>query len=180
MLTPDIDFDLDDATAVLERTPASLIALLGGLPDRWTAATEGDGTWSPYDVLGHLVHGERVNWMPRLRHILEGRSEPFEEFDRTAQFRDSAGRSLSELLVTFAELRRENLAELRLLGLTDADLQRRGLHPNLGEVRLAELLATWAVHDLDHVTQISRTMAKVYRAAVGPWSAFLSILRDRE
>ena len=171
---------LDDAVAILERTPASLGALLEGLPERWVRATEGDGTWSPYDVIGHLIHGESTDWIPRARHILAGETRPFEPFDRTAQFRESRGQSLGELLATFAELRRENVAALVGMNLTRADLDRTGQHPALGEVRLGQLLATWVVHDLDHVGQIARTMAKVYTGAVGPWSAYLSILRDRE
>lgn len=172
-------FSLDDAAAVLERTPASLGALLAGLPEGWVTATEGAGTWSPYDVVGHLIHGERTDWLPRARHILAGETRPFEPFDREAQFKESRGRSLGELLATFAELRRENLAALAALNLTDDDMGRKGLHPELGEVTLAQLLATWVVHDLDHLAQIARTMAKAYGEAVGPWSAYLSILRDR-
>jgi uncharacterized damage-inducible protein DinB len=173
-------FNLDEAAAVLERTPASLAALLAGLPDAWVTATEGAGTWSPYDVIGHLIHGERTDWLPRARHILAGETRPFEPFDREAQFKESRGQSLGELLATFAELRRENLAALSALNLTADDLSRKGLHPELGEVTLAQLLATWVVHDLDHVGQIARTMAKAYAGEVGPWSAYLSILRDRE
>ncbi len=172
-------FHLDEAMAVLERTPASLGALLEGLPERWVRATEGEGTWSPYDVIGHLIHGERTDWMPRVQHILAGETRPFHAFDRTAQFTESQGRSLAELLATFADLRRESLAALRALHLTRADLDRKGVHPALGEVTLGQLLATWVAHDLDHVGQIARTMAKVYATAVGPWSAYLSILRDR-
>lgn len=172
-------FSLDDAVAVLERTPASLSALLEGLPEIWVRATEGDGTWSPYDVIGHLIHGERTDWIPRARHILAGETRPFAMFDRTAQFTESHGRSLGELLATFAELRRENVAALVGMNLADEDLSRPGLHPELGDVTLGQLLATWVVHDLDHVAQIARTMAKVYAEATGPWSAYLSILRDR-
>ena len=172
--------NLDDAVAILERTPASLSALLGGLPDTWVRATEGDGTWSPYDVIGHLIHGERTDWMPRARHILAGETRPFEAFDRMAQFTESQGKSLSELLTTFAELRQENVAALVAMNLADADLGRKGLHPELGEVTLGQLLATWVVHDLDHVAQVARTMAKVYTEATGPWSAYLSILSDRQ
>lgn len=172
-------FNLDEAVAVLERTPASLSALLAGLPERWIQATEGAGTWSPYDVIGHLIHGERADWIPRARHILAGDPRPFEPFDREAQFRESEGKSLGELLATFAELRRESLGALAAMSLTEADLERKGLHPAFGEVTLGQLLATWVVHDLDHVTQVARTMAKVYTEAVGPWSAYLSILRDR-
>ena len=143
-------------------------------------ATEGEGTWSPYDVVGHLIHGERTDWIPRARHILAGEMRPFEPFDRTAQFRESEGKSLAELLATFADLRHESLRALKAMNLTEDDLDRRGVHPALGEVTMAQLLSTWTVHDLDHVTQIARTMAKVYADAVGPWSAYLSILHDRQ
>ena len=172
--------NLDDAVAVLERTPSSLSALLAGLPDTWTRATEGDGTWSPYDVIGHLIHGERTDWIPRARHILAGNTRPFETFDRTAQFKESEGKSLAELLEIFADARQHNVAALLEMHLTDEDLRRPGVHPELGHVTLKQLLATWVVHDLDHVSQIARTMAKAYREATGPWSAYLSILRDRE
>ena len=171
---------LDDAMVILGRTPASLTALLTDLPERWVHATEGAGTWSPYDVIGYLIHGERTDWIPRARHIMAGDSRPFEPFDRTAQFTDSQGKSLGELLVTFAELRQRNLATLLEMNLTKEDLSRRGMHPELGQVTLGQLLATWVVHDLDHVGQIARTMAKVYRESTGPWSAYLSILQDRQ
>jgi hypothetical protein len=176
---PDSQFNLKDAVAILERTPVSLTALLSGLPETWIRATEGEGTWSPYDVIGHLIHGERTDWIPRARHILAGDKRPFESFDRTAQLADSQSNSLAELLATFADLRRENLAVLAGMNLTEADLERKGLHPELGEVTLSQLLATWVVHDLDHVAQIARTMAKAYGEATGPWTAYLSILRDR-
>ena len=143
-------------------------------------ATEGEGTWSPYDVIGHLIHGERTDWVPRSRHILAGETRPFEPFDRTAQLTESQGKSLGELLATFADLRRENVAALRAMSLTGDDLARCGLHPELGEVTLGQLLATWVVHDLDHVSQVARPMAKAYKEATGPWTAYLSILRDRE
>jgi uncharacterized damage-inducible protein DinB len=170
---------IDEAVAVLGRTPASLAALLRGLPDGWITATEGDGTWSPYDVIGHLIHGEHTDWMTRVRHILSGATRPFDPFNREAQFAESRGRTLDELLTTFADLRRDNLKALADLRLTPADLERRGQHPALGEVTLGQLLATWVVHDLDHVGQIARVMAKRYGAAVGPWQEYLSILRDR-
>ena len=175
----DGQFNLDDAIAVLERTPTSLIALLNRLPESWIKATEGEGTWSPYDVIGHLIHGERTDWIPRARHILAGETRPFESFDRMAQFTESEGKTLGELLEIFADLRRENVAALVGMNLTEGDLKRKGLHPELGEVTLSQLLATWVVHDLDHVAQIARTMGKVYGAATGPWTAYLSILRDR-
>jgi hypothetical protein len=172
-------FDLEEAVAVLSRTPTTVAALLDSIPDGLARATEGDGTWSPYDVVGHLIHGERTDWIPRARHILAGQTRPFEPFDRSAQFVESAGKSLDELLAMFEELRSRNVAELVAMNLDGNDLKRTGLHPELGEVTLGQLLATWVVHDLDHVAQISRTMAKVYTDAVGPWQAYLSILRDR-
>jgi len=175
----DSQFNLKDAVAVLERTPAGLTALLYGLPETWIRATEGERTWSPYAVNGHLIHGERTDWIPRARHILAGETRPFERFDQMAQFTDSQGKSLGELLEIFADLRRENVAALVGMNLTEADLERNGLHPELGAVTLGQLLATWVVHDLDHVAQVARTMAKAYGEATGPWTAYLSILRDR-
>jgi len=174
-----VTLNVSHAIAVLERTPASLGALLNGLPNTWIQITEGENTWSPYDVIGHLIHGERTDWIPRAQHILAADPRPFESFNRTAQFEESEGKTLSELLATFSELRRENLMALVAMNLTEADLQRKGQHPELGEVTIGQLLATWVVHDLDHVAQIARTMAKAYSEAVGPWSAYLSILRDR-
>ncbi|HEX8503219.1 MAG TPA: DinB family protein [Pyrinomonadaceae bacterium] len=173
-------FLLEDAVAVLERTPSAVGALLEGVPETWARATEGEGTWSPYDVVGHLLHGERTDWMLRARHILSGDPRPFAQFDRTAQFAESEGQSLGELLAAFAEARRRNVADLLALNLGEGDLARTGRHPDFGEVTLGQLLATWVVHDLDHVAQIARTMAKVYAEAVGPWQAYLSILRDRQ
>src|SRR6266571_3461818 len=121
--------DIDEVVAVLQRTPATLTALLSGLPDVWISSTEGEGSWSPYDVIGHLIHGERTDWIPRARHILSGETRPFEKFDRNAQFVESKDKSLGELLLTFAELRHQNIATLRGLNLTAADLERKGLHP---------------------------------------------------
>ena len=174
------DLHISDAVAILERTPAAISALLDGVPDTWARATEGEGTWSPYDVVGHLVHGERTDWMPRARHILSGEPRPFAPFDRTAQFTESEGKSLGELLATFTELRGRSVAGLLEMNLGESDLARAGRHPDFGEVTLGQLLAAWVVHDLDHVAQIARTMAKVYADAVGPWQAYLSILRDRQ
>lgn len=172
-------FDLEEAVAILERTPESLNALLRGLPETWLSATEEDESWSPYDVIGHLIQGERTDWMARARHILSGEQRPFDPFDRTAQFADSKGKSVDELLSTFATLRRQNLAELAAMKLTSRDMDRKGQHPDFGEVTLGQLLSTWLVHDMDHVSQIARTIAKVYTGAVGPWTAYLSILKDR-
>lgn len=170
-------FAIEEAVAILARTPATLDALLRGLPDGWIAAHEGGETWSPFDVIGHLIHGERTDWMPRARMILEqGESRPFDKFDRFAQFSASAGRTLVSLLDEFATLRRDSLRELAALRLTEADLDRRGRHPELGGVTLRQLLATWTAHDLDHVVQISRVLARQYADEVGPWRAYLRII----
>lgn len=172
-----MDFSLQDTIAVLERTPGALDAMLRGLPDAWTRTNEGEGTFSPYDVIGHLNHGERTDWIPRARIILEqGESRPFDRYDRFAQQRESAGKSLAMLLDEFAALRRANLATLKNWNLDSATLGRRGTHPVLGTVTLSQLLATWAAHDLTHVHQISRCMAIQYRDAVGPWTKFLGVM----
>ena len=163
---------------MLARTPATLAALLSGLSEGWTARTEGEGTWSPFDVVGHLIHGELTDWMPRLRLILDkGTAQPFTPFDRTAMFEASRGKSLAELLERFAALRRENLVELDGLHLGEGQLDRQGLHPELGVVTLRQLLSTWVAHDLDHVVQIARVMARRYAGDVGPWTAYLRVLR---
>ncbi|MEO7271326.1 MAG: DinB family protein [Vicinamibacterales bacterium] len=170
-------FAIDEGVAILTRTPAALDALLRGLPDGWVTAHEGGDTWSPYDVVGHLIHGERVDWMARLRRILDSSDTiAFDRFDRTAQFAASTGRTLESLLEEFAALRRQNLIELAGLQLTSADLARRGLHPDLGPVTLGQLLATWVTHDLDHLTQIARVLARQYSDAVGPWRAYLRVI----
>jgi hypothetical protein len=170
-------FVMDDGVAILARTPATLDALLRGLPDGWIAAHEGGETWSPFDVVGHLIHGERTDWVPRVRIILQhGEARAFDPFDRFAQFGGSEGRTLASLLDEFATLRRESLRELAALRLTDADLDRRGQHPELGVVTLRQLLATWVAHDLDHVAQVSRVLARQYSDEVGPWRAFLRII----
>jgi hypothetical protein len=170
--------DLDQTIALLERTPAILNALLRDLPEAWTLCNEGPDTWSAFDVVGHLIHGERTDWMPRAKMILEfGESRTFERFDRSAQTRESQGKSLSELLDEFAVLRSQNLRDLRAMNLQPADLARCGRHPAFGAVTLEQLLATWAVHDLTHLHQISRIMAQQYREAVGPWTAYLGVLQ---
>ncbi len=170
--------DIQQATRLLARTPAVLDSLLRDMPDAWTTSNEGGHTWSPFDVVGHLVHGERTDWMPRLKRILEyGETRPFDPFDREAQSRDSRGKSIGPLLDEFAGLRAGNLQELRALNLRPEDLERKGRHPSLGVVTLSQLLATWAAHDLTHLHQISRVMAHQYREAVGPWSKFLGVLQ---
>jgi len=168
---------MEDAVAILARTPATLDTLLRGLPDDWIAATEGGDTWSPFDVIGHLIHGERTDWVPRAKMIVaHGETRAFEKFDRFAQFAVSQGRTLASLLDELSTLRQDNLRELAALRLTDADLDRRGRHPELGGVTLRQLLATWVAHDLDHVVQISRVLARQYSDEVGPWRAYLRII----
>lgn len=173
-----MEFTFEIATPLLRRTPAVLRALLLDLPSPWIEATEGPDTWSPFDVVGHLIHGERTDWMPRVDHLLaHGESVPFVPFDRTAMFEASRGRTLAELLDTFAGLREASLSRLALLRLTPADLARRGRHPALGTVTLGQLLSSWLVHDLDHIVQVSRVMARQYTGAVGPWVEYMRILR---
>jgi DinB family protein len=172
---------VEEAAAVLARTPGALDALLRGLPDDWIGANEGGETWSPFDVVGHLIHGEKTDWMPRVRIILEhGETRPFDKFDRFAQLAASEGRSLGSLLEEFAALRDENVRQLLGLQLSEADLGRRGRHPELGGVTLRQLLATWVAHDLDHVVQISRVLARQYSDEVGPWRAYLRIISGQQ
>jgi len=170
--------DLQRTIELLARTPPALDALLRGLPDGWTMRNEGARTWSAYDVIGHLIHGELTDWIPRAKMILQfGDKKPFEPFDRFAQERDSRGKSLPQLLDDFARLRRENLRELRAMQLSGSDLARRGRHPALGPVTMSQLLAAWAAHDLTHLHQISRVMAHQYREAVGPWSGYMGVMK---
>lgn len=173
-----MEFKLEHAINILTRTPDVLRALLQDLPAAWVNCDEGADTWSPYEVLGHLIHGERTDWLPRARIILTaGESEAFEPFDRYAQLTESQGRSVEELLATFAELRQDNIHALREMKLQPEDLERTGKHPALGQVTLRQLLATWVAHDQAHLVQISRTLARQYREAVGPWRAYLSVMQ---
>lgn len=172
-----VNFDLPETLDILERTPSVLGALLRGTAASWHTINEGPDTWSAFDVVGHLIHGEETDWIPRARIILEhGGSRSFEPFDRFAQFTRFADNSLEDLLDRFAELRHANLETVRSWRLTDAQLARPGRHPELGPVDLRQLLATWAVHDLNHIAQIARVMAKRHTEDVGAWRAYLSIL----
>ena len=172
-----MEFELSTGAAVLERTPRTLRALLDGLPAAWTDATEGPETWSAYVIVGHLIHGERTDWVPRARIILaQGPQRRFTPYDRFAQFRESQGKSLADLLDEFARLRTENLATLHEWKLTDPQLALVGEHPEFGAVTLRQLLATWVAHDLGHIAQTARVMAKQYREAIGPWRAYLPIM----
>ncbi len=172
-----MDLELDRAVEVLERTPATLRALLSGLSTTWTHTSGEANSWSPYVIVGHLIHGEETDWIPRARIILEhGEARPFEPFDRFAQLDRLEDQPLDRLLDSFAELRCEKLAQLRAMKLTPAQLDLRGMHPALGVVTLRQLIATWVVHDLNHIAQTARVMSKHYSDAVGPWKAYLPIL----
>jgi len=169
---------LEHTIALLARTPGVLDALLRGLPEVWTRRNEGEDTWNAFDVVAHLIHTERIDWMPRARIVLQsGENSMFEPFDRLGYQREGHGKSLSQLLDEFACLRQEDLAELHALNLQPEDLVLRGRHPAFGVVTLGQLLATWAAHDLTHLHQLSRVMAHQYREAVGPWSAYLGVLK---
>jgi hypothetical protein len=172
-----MEFQLEQAKEILGRTPSTLNALLRPLSKAWIDGNEGLDTWSPYDVVGHLIHGDETDWIPRAKIILErGEQRAFEPFDRFAMFEKSKEKSLAELLDEFEHARAESLHELDLMHLTPSLLEKRGRHPELGVVTLKQLLATWVVHDLGHVSQVVRVMAKQYGDAVGPWKAYLSIL----
>jgi DinB superfamily len=172
------EFNLQETVALLSRTPAALDSLLRELPETWTHRDEGEGSWTVFDVVGHLIHGERTDWMPRARRILEsGNTRAFDVFNRGGHKQEIQGKSLGQLLDEFSKARAENVAALRELNLTRADLEKPGLHPALGPVTMSQLLATWAAHDLTHLHQISRIMAHQYREAVGPWSAYLGVMQ---
>jgi hypothetical protein len=172
-----MSFDLSQSISVLERTPATFSALLTGLPEGWIAANEGPDTFTPFDNVGHLIHGERTDWIPRAKIILaQGADRRFVPYDRFAQIRESQGKTLADLLDEFARLRAENVATLRGWQLSDREFALEGEHPELGRVTLRQLIAAWVVHDLGHVAQTTRVMAKRYREAVGPWRAYLPVL----
>jgi len=171
------EFDLDVALQILRRTPAILRVWLSGLSEEWVNAKEGPDTWSPFDVVGHLIHGERTDWIPRAEHILSSASDtPFEPYDRFAQIQESRGKGLEELMDEFEVFRSANLERLSTLNPGPAELAKTGIHPAFGTVTLSQLLATWVTHDLSHLAQIARVMAKVNSEAVGPWRKYLSIL----
>jgi hypothetical protein len=176
-----MDFDLDLSAAVLRRTPATLQTLLGGLDEQWIRGREGPETFSPFDVVGHLIDGEETDWIPRARVILaRGQNLEFEPYDRFRHRARNMNRSLESLLDEFARLRAGNLSLLRGWRLTRSELDLPGLHPSLGPVTLRQLLAAWVVHDLEHIAQVGRVMAKQYRDEVGPWVPFLPVLTDHE
>lgn len=172
-----MEFQLDHAKEILRRTPATLNLFLRGLPDEWLHSNEGPESWSPFDILGHLIHGDQTDWIARAKRILEhGEERAFEPFDRFAMFEISKGKSVDELLDRFEQLRGESLRELEAMNITPEMLTKRGRHNDLGTVTLSQLLSTWVVHDLGHVAQIARVMAKQYGEAVGAWRAYLPIV----
>lgn len=174
-----MQFDLEKSIEILERTPQVLHTLLSGLSAEWTMSNEGPETWSPFDVVGHLIHGEKTDWIPRMQLILAGSQEPFPVFDRFAQFEESAGKTMQELLQRFSQLRNENINTLKSSKLSALDLGMVGIHPEFGEITLKQLLATWTAHDLGHIHQISRVMARQYQDEVGPWIRYLGVLASR-
>ncbi|MBX3397050.1 MAG: DinB family protein [Phycisphaerae bacterium] len=172
-------FDVEQAIEPLSRTPSVMRAMLAGLSAQWIYTDYGENTFSPFDILGHLIHGERADWIPRMRIILEaGTERPFDKYDRYAQFEECAGKSLNQLLDEFEQCRNTSISSLRAAALTPDLLAKRGMHPALGEVTLENLLATWVAHDLNHIAQIARCMAAQYNDAVGPWRQYLSILKS--
>lgn len=174
-----MEFELNRTIEVLERTPKILESFLKNLSVEWVTENEGENSWSPYDIVGHLIHGEKTDWIKRIKIILDkDETRTFQKFDRFAQFESSKGKLLNELLVEFSQLRSKNIEELKYLNISDNDLNSKGIHPELGTVSLKQLLSTWVVHDLGHISQISRVMAKQYKTEVGPWAEYLGILRD--
>lgn len=171
-------FSVEEAVLMLNRTPAVLKTFLQHLPDSWISQNEGPDTWSPYDVIGHLIHGERTDWIPRLNKMLFDEDKRFIAFDRTAMFNDSKGKSLNQLLDEFQTLRAQNVRRLEEINLSREDLNKKGIHPEFGEVNVQQLLSTWVVHDLSHIVQISRVMARQFDTHVGPWKSYLGVLNS--
>lgn len=172
-----MNFNLNNCIEILSRTPAVLDSLLGGLSDEWIHNNEGEATWSPFDIVGHLIHGDKTDWIPRMKVILsDGPDKKFDPFDRFAQFEASKGKNIRQLLDEFKALRKENIGILKSKNLDAQDLSKTGIHPEFGEVRLEQLLATWTAHDLSHLAQITRVMARQYTREVGPWKHYLPIL----
>ena len=172
-----MEFDFNRSIAVLERTPQILHEMLSGLHDDWIKNNEGEDTWSPYDIVGHLIHGEHTDWMSRVNIILNKENKNFVPFDRFAQFTESNGKDLQQLLKEFENLRKNNLAQLEQLNLTGDDFEKTGIHPKFGEVSLKQLLSTWTIHDLTHIAQIARVMAKQYKEAIGPWIEYFRVMQ---
>ena len=168
---------MDKALEILEQTPDTLSSFLKNLSDEWIFSNEGEETWSPFDIIGHLIHGEKTDWIQRTNSILKEENKQFTPFDRFAQFENSKEKSMHELLKEFSVLRQKNLSYLKSLNLTESDLALTGIHPEFGEVTLQQLLATWVTHDLGHISQVARVLAKQYKNEAGPWTAYISILQ---
>ena len=176
-----MEFNLAEGIQILSKTPEVISNLLKGLPETWLKTNEGGDTWSPYDVVGHLIHGEKTDWIPRAQIILsEAEDKTFVPFDRFAQFESSKGKTLEQLLTELGNVRVENIRKLQSLNITEQTLEKQGIHPEFGPVTLQQLLATWVAHDLGHINQITRVMAKNYKVEVGPWKKYLSVLQDRK
>ncbi|MBK7357609.1 MAG: DinB family protein [Saprospiraceae bacterium] len=171
-------FELNKAIEILTQTPKTVESMLSGLSEEWVFVTEGDNTWSAYDIVGHLIHGEKTDWIPRMEIILSTSNERvFEPFDRFAQFQNSKDQNIQQLLSEFSALRAKNIDRLMQTRITFTDLEKTAIHPAFGTVTLSQLLSTWVVHDLNHIAQISRVLAKQYKNEVGPWTEYLKILR---
>lgn len=176
-----MEFNLEESIQILSKTPSVISNLLKELPETWIKTNEGGDTWSPYDVVGHLIHGEKTDWIPRAMIILsKAKDKTFKPFDRFAQFENSRGKTLEQLLSEFSELRTENLQKLQNMNLNEQILKKQGIHPEFGTVTLKQLLSAWVVHDLGHIHQLTRVMAKNYKAEAGPWTKYLSVLQDRK
>lgn len=174
-----MEFNLTESIQILDKTPLVISNLLKDLPEAWVRTNEGGDTWSPYDVVGHLIHGEKTDWVPRTMIILgDNEDKTFEPFDRFAQFKNSRDKTLDQLLTEFHELRAENIQKLEALHIDEQALMKKGIHPEFGPITLKQLLAAWVVHDLGHIHQITRVMAKNYKIEAGPWPKYLAVLQD--
>ncbi len=174
----EMKYKVNEAIQILEKTPLVLKSLLSELNDKWIYDNEGERSWSPFDIVGHLIHGEKTDWLPRIKIILGDNDRHFDVFDRFAQFENSKGKTINELLTEFEILRIENISLLKSLNISEKDLEKTGIHPELGLVTLREHLSTWVVHDLSHLSQITRVMAKQYKQEMGPWIKYFQKLKD--
>ncbi len=173
-----MEFSLEESISILKKTPGTIRNTLEDLPEKWTHQNEGPETWSPFDVVGHLIHGEKTDWIPRTKIILFEEDKSFTPYDRFAQFEESVGKTMDDLLDEFEMLRKQNIDALIALNLQEEDFDKKGIHPEFGEVTLKELLSAWVVHDLGHIVQINRVMAKQYKDEAGPWPKYLAVLNS--
>jgi len=176
-----MQFDLSDAIAILERTPEIVSIMLRNLPGNWINANEGGNSWSPFDIVGHYIHGEKTDWIPRMEIILNDETnKTFDPFDRFAQFEDSKGKNLCQLLDEFSALRKRNIKKLSSIQFSEKLLNKTAMHPQFGSVTLRQLFASWVVHDLTHIHQLSRVLAKQYESEVGPWKEYMGVLNAKQ